>query len=225
MSLGSPLHPTAWAVPALTVACVVALPSASAMGMMTGFLPAPYVMLYAGFLATGVVVSSRGVGVTMFTPRHGVVIVLSVVAAVGYAIALNDQLVGPFGSYNAERILSVAIAGVAGFSFFAIPSVRTLAHRIVERTEPVFHVIILVDRARHTFGLTGRVHSLCVDGRGAAHGPFRCPVGCRVALGCAGGKATQSVALGMCRKRCIILTHVGLQLGAARGQRSYARLA
>ncbi len=140
-------HTAAWplvlVVPSIGVAAVIALPSAESWSMMTGFLPIPTVMLFVAVLAAGGAVFYQSLTTKTFQVRESMAFVACAGVMAGGIMLLQQQLFGPFASYNAGRLVFVMYTGAAACALTAA-SVRNQVQRILLRVRPEAIVAFLV---------------------------------------------------------------------------------
>ena len=103
--------------------------------MATGFLPVYTVMLFVGVLASGGVVLYQSLASRTLTSKESIAVVATATLVAGGSTLLYESLIGPFGSYNAGRMLFVAYTGAAAIAL-ALPSVRIEVQRIVGQLGP-----------------------------------------------------------------------------------------
>jgi len=122
-------------LPVIGLAVVIALPSAQTWSMATGFLPVYTVMLFVGVLASGGVLLYQSLARRALTITKSTAVVATAILMAGGSTLLSETLVGPFGSYNAGRLLFVAYIGAAVIAL-ASASVRTGVQRMVRQVRP-----------------------------------------------------------------------------------------
>ena len=122
-------------LPVIGLAAIIVLPSAQTWSMATGFLPVYTVMLFVGVLASGGVVLYQSLASRTLTSKESIAVVATATLVAGGSTLLYESLIGPFGSYNAGRMLFVAYTGAAAIAL-ALPSVRIEVQRIVGQLGP-----------------------------------------------------------------------------------------
>ena len=122
-------------LPVVGLAMIIALPSAQTWGMITGFLSVYTVMFYVGVFASGGVVLYQSLANRSLTIRECIAVVATATLIAGVSTLLHESLIGPFGSYNAGRMLFVAYTGAAAIAL-TVGAVRSEVQEILGELRP-----------------------------------------------------------------------------------------